>query len=602
MSSSSSQYPPAASRLRPTTSTHIHTLSEEVLLEILSYLTISELLTASRVSQRFNRLCEEPQLWRRIYHSLFTVDRLKHPFSPALDQRLRGSMESRASRSQLDRKGKRKHLEVTIDQESHLGHTWKTLCRISWNWKRGSAGLTRITPIPNQSDSPPISTSPQARTTSTRSQGSKNPTPNTIVRFHRSLLFIARKSRSSESLPTVYVYNLQNDFNHQQQKKSVLIGKLSPALGSQDVSPFVGQAVTEISIDESCGTNSETTQAVKSTVLLSVFYTTGQFTLYEISLPDVSPDTGDPIVLDFQEVGSFQPYLTSKISNSRKVHHGLVETAKFHFPLLVTCSVDFHLSFFRLSWSSSPAQPTEKLQIIKLALDMQNHSCYWPLSLSLKRSEPSSERFKMTIAYPMPFYPSAWTVGMQEFDFEITSSRSSSASSSTTSLQMNTNRFITAFQHPQDKDRRPMAGLSLGEIVIGIEQAAENVIVGRSDNTIDCFRVASVSDDDASDHRMKRLLCSKTLFGHTSRIGSITVDENGRCVSGAMDGVKVWEGSEAVDVRSVDSSASSLLETRSVGWIGSDSEKIVSLWIWEDLDPNANTARLNEEIRVLSFI
>jgi hypothetical protein len=542
------------------------------------------------------------QLWRRIYHSLFTADRLKHPFSPALDQRLRGSIESRSFKTQMNRKGKRKHSEATQhDGELHLGHTWKTLCRISLNWKRGSAGLTRITPIINHPDStPPIPTQALTTTILSRSQDSKSPTPNTIVRFHRSLLFIARKSRSpTESLPTVYVYNLQDDFNQQQrQKQSILVGKLSPELGSEDAPMLAAQGVTEISIDESCGENSGTSPAAKSTLLVSVFYTTGQFTIYEINLSSLSPNAVEPTIPDFQQVGSCQPSLPAKSSGSRKAHHGSVETAKFHFPLLVTCSVDFHLSFFRLSWpSSTTTQSNGNLQIVKLPLDMQNHSCYWPLSLSLKRSEPLSERFRMTIAYPMPFYPSAWTVGLQEFDFEVTSSRSSSFS-----LKMNTNRFVTALQHPQDKDRRPMAGLSVGEIVIGIEQAAENVIVGRSDNTIDCFRLAPLSDGSEDEQRMKRLSCSKTLFGHTSRIGSISVDENGRCVSGAMDGVKVWEGSEAVDVRSVESPPAFLGESRSVGWIGSDSEKIVSLWISDDLDSHGKPARLNEEIRVLSFI
>jgi len=42
-------------------SAHIEQLSEEILLEVLSYLSISELLIAARISQRFNRLCDEPQ-------------------------------------------------------------------------------------------------------------------------------------------------------------------------------------------------------------------------------------------------------------------------------------------------------------------------------------------------------------------------------------------------------------------------------------------------------------------------------------------------------------------------------------------------------------
>jgi len=500
---------------------------------------------------------------------------------------MRGSIESRSFRSQLDRKGKRKHSEA--ENDLHRGHTWKTLCRISLNWRRGSAGLTRITPIINQSEPPS-----QALTTTilSQSQDPKNSTPNTIVRFHRSLLFVARKSKPpTESLPTVYVYHLQDDVNHQQQKTSVPVGTLSPDI---DAPLLDGQGVTEISIDESCGESSGTPCTAKSTVLVSVFYTTGQFTLYEINLASVSSSAVEPMELDVRQVGLFEPSLPLKSSAQRKVLQGVVEVAKLHFPLLVTCSIDFHLSFFRLSWPSSTAQPRRNLQIVKLPLDLQNHSCYWPLSLNLKRSEPLSERFKMTIAYPMPFYPAAWTVGLQEFDFEITSSRS------TSSLQMYTNRFITAVQHPHDKDRRPMAGLSLDEAVIGIEQAAGKVIVGRSDNTIDCFRLTALADG-STEPRRKRLLCSNTLFGHTSRIGSISVDENGRCVSGAMDGVKVWEGSQAVDVRPVQSPPS-VGDPRRVGWIGSDSEKIVSLWISDHPDRHGHPTILDEEIRVLSFI
>ncbi|KNZ52068.1 hypothetical protein VP01_3703g1 [Puccinia sorghi] len=576
-----------------TASVHIGQLSEEILLEVLSYLSISELLIAARISQRFNRLCDEPQLWRRIYHSLFTVDRLKHPFSPALDQRMRGSTESRSFRTQLDRKGQRKQSQT--ENDLHLGHTWKTLCRISLNWRRGSAGLTRITPIIEQSETPSLTSQARSTTILSPSQDPKNSTPNTIVRFHRSLLFVARKSKPpTESFPTVYVYNLQHDLNHQQQKTSVPVGTLLPDMGSYNAPLLDGQGVTEISIDESCGENSETARTAKSTVLVSVFYTTGQFTLYEINLSSVSSNAVEPMELDFRQVGLFEPSLPLKSSGQRKVLQGVVEIAKLHFPLLVTCSIDFHLSFFRLSWPSSTAQPRRNLQIVKLPLDLQNHSCYWPLSLNLKRSEPLNERFKMTIAYPMPFYPAAWTVGLQEFDFEITSSRSMS------SLQMNTNRFITAVQQPHDKDRRRMTGLSLNEAVIGIEQAAGNVIVGRSDNTIDFFRLAALADG-STDQRRRRLLCSKTLFGHTSRIGSISVDENGRCVSGAQDGVKVWEGSQAVDVRPVESLAC-VGETRRVSWIGSDSEKIVSLWISDHPDRHDHATILDEEIRVLSFI
>ncbi|KNE94002.1 hypothetical protein PSTG_12668 [Puccinia striiformis f. sp. tritici PST-78] len=613
-------------QLRGIHGSHIEHLSEEVLLEILSYLSIAELLTTARVSRRFNRLSDEPLLWRRIYHALFTLDRLKHPFSPAVDQRLRSSIESRYSQThQVVRKGKKKDSE---ENGAHLGHTWRTLCRISLNWKTGSAGLTRITPIiNNQPESPSSDTnSSQNPTTTDLSQCQVSPspskisssTPNTIVRFHRSLLFIARKSSrpSRQSLPAVDVYNLQNDHHQEQQKKSVLLGKLLPTAEENECSSsLVGQGVTEISIDESCDNvlPSSGKTGEGSTILISVFYTTGQFTFYKIKIP-VNFD--QPIVLESQEVGSFQSFPISKSSTSsfkNPPHHRLVETAKLHFPLLVSCSIDFHLSFYRLSWSSSSSSPSpedqgnaKKLKIVKLDLDLQNHSCYWPLSLSIKRTspEPLKEIYKMKIAYPMPFYPSTWTIGLQEFEFEIYSNQSNS-------IQVNSNRFMTAFNknhHPQDKHHRRILSsgvMDLSEIVIGIEQAEENIIVGRSDNTIDCFKLSTRLSDDDQGHQQQikiqpELRSWKTLFGHTSSIGSITVDENGRCISGAMDGVKVWEGTESVDVQH--SSSPTLSSPTKVAWIGSDSEKIVCLSIRENLDPSDRSLKINEEVRVLSFI
>ncbi|POW09615.1 hypothetical protein PSHT_09074 [Puccinia striiformis] len=586
-------------QLRGIHGSHIEHLSEEVLLEILSYLSIAELLTTARVSRRFNRLSDEPLLWRRIYHALFTLDRLKHPFSPALDQRLRSSIESRYSQThQVDRKGKKKDSE---ENGAHLGHTWRTLCRISSNWKTGSAGLTRITPIiNNQPESLPLIRTPLIIR------------PRQILVNVKSLLLPPRFHPQH----LIRLFDSINDHHQEQQKKSVLLGKLLPTAEENEcISSLAGQGVTEISIDESCDNVSPSSGKTRegSTILISVFYTTGQFTFYKIKIP-VNFD--QPIVLESQEVGSFQSFPISKSSTSsfkNPPHHRLGETAKLHFPLLVSCSIDFHLSFYRLSWSSSSSSPSpedqgnaKKLKIVKLDLDLQNHSCYWPLSLSIKRTspEPLKEIYKMKIAYPMPFYPSTWTIGLQEFEFEIYSNRS-------TSIQVNSNRFMTAFNknhHPQDKHHRRILSsgvMDLSEIVIGIEQAEENIIVGRSDNTIDCFKLSTILSDDDQGHQQQikiqpELRSWKTLFGHTSSIGSITVDENGRCISGAMDGVKVWEGTESVDVQH--SSSPTLSSPTKVAWIGSDSEKIVCLSIRENLDPSDRSLKINEEVRVLSFI
>ncbi|MBW0536394.1 hypothetical protein O181_076109 [Austropuccinia psidii MF-1] len=552
-------------------------LSEELLLEILSYLTIHDLSIVSRLSLKFKRLADEPQLWRRIYRSLFVEARLKYPFLPGFDQRLCMDREACTSHDPCDRKGKGK--QTAIQEEFKLGHSWKKLCRISLNWQTGSARLTCVTPI-NHSPSHPSSSC------GNRSQAAASSRSNTIVRFYRSLLFIAHKSRLPAELPTVHVYHLRNS-PHNKNQNSDLIGRLVPPQ-SHDRQAF-GVGVSEISIDEGC----ETTDSVGISFLVTVFYTTARLTVFRINLPSLSMSYY-PTELEFHPVGSFQLDLQPKPTDSSKpLFHTLAETAKFHFPLIVTCSTDFCLRFFRLSWLSVPSK--DRLQITQLSLEMQNNSCYWPLSLSLS-PQVSSNRFKMRIAYPMPFYPSTWTIGLQEFDIEL------ALPSSASSLQIHANHFLTAFEPIQDKYRKPVLKKSegLGGIVVGIEQAAENVIVGRADNTIDCFRLSSVSED--SNSRFKRqLTCFNRLFGHTAKIGSISVDESGRCISGAMDGVKVWEGSKSVDVIPEETHNNQKIEARKIIWIGSDCEKIVSLWVRED-EKDGKPSIISEEVRVLSFI
>ncbi|EGG02289.1 uncharacterized protein MELLADRAFT_110284 [Melampsora larici-populina 98AG31] len=443
-------------------------LSEEILLEVLSYLNLHELSIMARVSNRLNRLSEDP----------------------------------------------------------------KNLCRISLNWQTGSAhSTTRLVSAPQDS-------APKTRY------------PSTIARFHRTLLFTASRTKSCSRQPTVDVYQLKKG-QKQDGVKSVPIGHIASAL---DFSNLGMVGISEIRVDERCDTESGMEQlpfSNQNSVILVVFYTTGQFAIFQIALPSSSESEPE---LDVTEL-----YASSEVlirSGPDGIYHQAAEVARLHYPLLVTCSTDFLLRFYELNSDGHNALAARKLK-----LDMRSQTCFWPLNLNLTALETG---FRLTIVYPTPFYPSAWTVGLQEFEFEL----------SPTPKLLNT-RHTTALPFESTKlsrhSFRQMTGVGP---VSGIEYAEPTVVVARTDNTLDTFEYRRRSCDPPE------LLHRRTLFGHTSRVAAVALNSSGRCVSAGQDGLNVWELAEGQMCGPVQvglTQSDSEETNKVVEWVGFDTEKIVGV-------------------------
>ncbi|CAH7689170.1 hypothetical protein PPACK8108_LOCUS24236 [Phakopsora pachyrhizi] len=583
--------------------TPIDRMSEEILIQILSYLTIRELLSISRVSTRFNRLSHEPQLWKRIYYSRFPRERLKFPFLPCLNQRCtRSHLPPGMGENDHINDAKQKSRQLSNFEESVPagGHTWKTLCRISSNWQTGSAELSRI------------KTSQKSLNEVSRavSGNAGNNTPNTVVRFYRSLIFIAKNSKLPTDASQVRVYQLQDSNpSSKSHKEPILIGDIS----RENFQPE-GVGVSEISIDQSYEFSSPST-GFPSSILVSVFYTDGQFSIFSIDWYQ----TIHSFSLRYNEVGNFSLELQSgnrSCSGSVKFNHQFASVAKFNFPLVATCSTDFYIRLFFLAWKLGNENLLEIIQLS--SSDLYSSNCYWPLSLNLDRDLNQPDLIKMSITYPMPFYPSRWTIGLQEFELDLKRSRELRR------VEFKSNRFLTAFDSSKDKASLRLlmkTGLGLGDLVISIERNGNMVIVGRSDNTIDCYKLVQAQSKTAPSTKQKtKLVYSKTFYGHTSRIDSIYIDDQLRCISGAKDGIKIWEPKMKIDNKMRDEEERSIIDIKrkhfkKIGWIGSDSEKIVSLLTFERIKQKINNSsnldqlelteseelEQEEEVQVMSF-
>ncbi|CRG83231.1 hypothetical protein PISL3812_00582 [Talaromyces islandicus] len=121
-------------RQRPAKPDYLSSLSDEVLLEILSFLPISTLVRCQRLSKRFHDLAGDSELWKQKYYARWVLPRsrqalrFKHPIPSPLSTSLGASYSPRVSKwpghGHLATDGKRLN--------------WKTQFRLRHNWSKGT--------------------------------------------------------------------------------------------------------------------------------------------------------------------------------------------------------------------------------------------------------------------------------------------------------------------------------------------------------------------------------------------------------------------------------------------------------------------------------
>lgn len=404
----------------------------------------------------------------------------------------------------------------------------------------------------------------------------------TILQFYRHWFFTASRTPVARGgLPAVTVHQTLPSGD------SLLLGSItSPALQAYlDSRPTFRPSlfITDLQLDLS------TSESSTSILHLAVFYSTGQFNLFHLSLPTpTSP-------FSYTEVHT---HLALSTTGPMSSTFDPVVLARFHLPLLVTCSRAFVLRFWRVEGS----------KVEEVEPSLKSRESWAPVVLTLKRETrvveeeedeedewgmrrlmgesvgkelpelEEEEVFRVTLAYSTPVFPEGWSVGVQEFVVRIPPAVASLPSASLLDRAFHRARVsitarhaiappTTSFHLSPSPHRRHQSSL-----VTSLEYSTPYLVASKADNTLDVFQLVSFPPPpptrlpSAHQHLHLRtdltpqegklhLVHRRTLFGHTSRVTSVAVEEGGRCVSGGDDGVvKVWqlagdEGRErAVDV------------------------------------------------------
>ncbi|KAK4698631.1 hypothetical protein P7C70_g7643, partial [Phenoliferia sp. Uapishka_3] len=429
-----------------------------------------------------------------------------------------------------------------------------------------------------RSDSEPIQ--PSVSPPSLPSRRTPRSTLDTILQFHNSYYFTATRKATSSN-PPVLVYQTNPS------GASVLVGTItSPSIESYYAArPHLkfNFAISELRLDDR-----PTESFANPSLRLAVFYSTGQSAIYDIRLPTSTTSLIPTEMFSFLPLPLSSTFISSTPPSPSAFDP--VVLARFHSPLLVTCSASFKLSFYRVFSAKSPdlEGKSTKLSVEEAKLGMQSHESWWPVVLTLAplkepiqtedlneevteewgRTTPLPEKreeiFKVTLAYSTPVFPSAWSVGVQEF---VVKAPSFDSAPTITSYSTHRHpRMSIIARHATAPRAHSTAVLNSRNfwnpshddgLVTSIEHADRWIVTSRKDNTIDVYEVVDAGFDSpgslqtgpntirtstALSTTTLSIVHRRTLFGHTASVSSVAVDDEGRCVSGGVDGrVRVWD-------------------------------------------------------------
>ena len=304
-----------------------------------------------------------------------------------------------------------------------------------------------------------------------------------------------------------------------------------------------------------------------SELRLAAFLSTGEFFVFS-----VYPDK----LAASSQILSYRP---------RRLEDTNVVEAVYHHPLLVTLSPDFKLSIYDLSGNTARRTQT-----------LTSFTSFPPTSIVL--STPSSDTYKLVIAYAIPVYPAHWSVGATELMISRLSGDSNMASSLVPSpspidpFTVISTRSTRALDVPQGWIDENKLGIMREQWSRKLSQVADTqtdgkwIVLAPGDDTamststscssegevdsvgtrqptsstpLQLYRLYLPSSNSVASSPPKMMFV-RTLDGQNGPISSVSLSD-GRCVSLGLDGrVWVWDleagtGSEVSDGKRGESGA-----------------------------------------------
>lgn len=490
---------------------HLSSLSDELLLRILSYLPLSHLLGLSPVSHRFNRLSSDSQLWRQLYYMHFVLPRaIRIPgFRPNA-----GPSDSPASNRTVIR-----HCGADLrrykEQGGH-GVDWKRQYKLRHNWSRGKCAVEEL-----EVGGPPITLRPARKQTLAKVVEGVAITADAEAGLRTWDLKTKKLLAQTElrnAVPTCMAVDEQDG----------VAGRLEVALGFLDgcfgiwALDTAGSRITE-RYRHSGSMNGK---------LMSVAY----------AFPYIMTATESVRV----SIYAFDVEVSRETSEENGIREGPAVLGETLSESPRKSRVDERTQ----STSSKSARMTKVSTFPPpyLMTSLKSHSSKSPLALCIRKMTTSTIA---AIAYTLPTRE-GWTIGVQELHItaspphlkappEVSESRLAYAAPTVTGRSRDTPPGSTS----SDTDDNPAAEDEYGPMALCYTHPY--LLVTLPDNTL----VLYLCTTDATSLSISRGI---RLWGHTSGIGDAEITSRGKAVSVSCRGdeVRVWELEGRVGGRSVE--------------------------------------------------
>ncbi|KAI1863162.1 uncharacterized protein JN550_009898 [Neoarthrinium moseri] len=118
-------------------------LSDELLVRILTYLSLPQLLEVAPVSRRFHRLSEDSQVWKRLYYSRFVLPRAMR-IPGFRDGSAREGKLHYTSRKAVWADGRRGGWVDMRSEEDKASRDWKRQYKLRHNWSKGKCAVEEL--------------------------------------------------------------------------------------------------------------------------------------------------------------------------------------------------------------------------------------------------------------------------------------------------------------------------------------------------------------------------------------------------------------------------------------------------------------------------
>lgn len=302
-------------------------------------------------------------------------------------------------------------------------------------------------------------------------------------------------------------------------------------------SPSRPDNVTAIAADQAVSFSDESDPS--NTALparLGVFYQSGGFVILHLAI------SAGRLVWDRETIHPphTRPRSTRRRANTYTSLEGdSVVLATIHYPVVITCTSAFHLTFYSLL-SPDGSKSGRPIQTGSMHSDVSFH----PATLSLFPTSDSTQRFRAALTYCTPLYPYSWTVAVQEF--HIRSRSISGLTDITRGECWNVGRGDEDVpQHVWPRTIRPIVGVKGRPVGVGTD--GRWTVLAGEDNQIQVYSLPTTKSTPGTSKPLP-ISHSHTLLAHSAAITSISL-ASGRVISGGRDGrVLVWELDEDVDL------------------------------------------------------